>query len=164
MARNLVVCAIVLLTISAVFYFVHTASERRKAEQLSACCARLRAIATSLDVYVGNSKGGYPPAALSALVPDWIETLPMCPTCDKPYGYERYLDPKTDALTYVVYCPGRHQGLAPGFPRLDGSYGLELVEPKPERERSPFPLEIAPTFIPSGPYSDKGFRPKENPP
>lgn len=117
-------------------------------DSLALCQQNLKALSDSLEAYRCNSIGGYPPATVQALLPSWRTTVPKCPTTNTEYRFERYFDPAFDALSYVVTCPGHHRGLKPGFPRWDGTYGLEMTEPTQERKREAVPLDVAPTFTP----------------
>lgn len=55
--------------------FVHA----RAKGQLTSCCAGLKSIATALEVY-GSENGGHFPASLATLTPNFLKTLPTCPS------------------------------------------------------------------------------------
>ncbi len=96
----------------------------RSRSQLTACTSNLRNIGTALEMYNVDFKGRYP-AALSDLTPQYLKTIPECPTA----GSDSYSDGFTsNALPdrYIVFCEGSfHAGFTgTNYPMYTAAEGL----------------------------------------
>lgn len=94
----------------------------RRQGQLAACRSNLRNIGTALEMYGVDNEGKYP-ESLDALTPDYLRTLPLCPTDEaQSYHYERGAEGEDP---YVVNCVGhQHPTLKPGSPKYSSSEGI----------------------------------------
>lgn len=94
--------------------------------QLTSCVQNVKNIATSLEMYSTDWSGKYP-AALTQLTPNYLKTIPTCPsTATDTYtaGYTSSTLPDE----YLVLCQGNnHGGFGPAnFPQYSGLAGLEI--------------------------------------
>lgn len=95
-------------------------------DRLVRCNSNLKNIGTSLEMY-STDHGGHYPESLSRLTPNYLKTLPQCPSAGKfNYTYVRGQDP--DA--YTVYCRGCYhhdRGIdTPNYPQYSSSSGTVL--------------------------------------
>ncbi|MCA9781123.1 MAG: hypothetical protein KC800_30595, partial [Candidatus Eremiobacteraeota bacterium] len=81
--------------------------------KMDECKAHLRDIATALENYADANSGKYPPveSGLSALVPDYLEELPLCPVGGEKQTYTYYgTDHETNIAKlksyYYIECHG----------------------------------------------------------
>lgn len=107
---------------------------------LAACKSNLKNLATGLEMWSSDNSGDYPDS-LDKLTPNYLKTLPICPTRGaKPYTYEMVKVEYLDTPVYMLTCPGHQhadQGVAADYPRYSGSEGLiegqEEEVPDPNR-------------------------------
>lgn len=79
---------IAILALLAVLSVCNQQRLTRKASQdLGACKANLRNLATACEMYSTDNFGRYP-HSLDQLVPEYLPTLPHCPTGAPHYAYE----------------------------------------------------------------------------
>jgi hypothetical protein len=99
-----------------------------KAEGLViACKSNLKNIAIGLDIYMVNHNDTYP-ETLAPLVPEYLTTLPTCPT-DGTTTY--FYAPQAGSGTFELHCQGDHSkaGLKPGQPVYDNqASGIENAD------------------------------------
>lgn len=93
--------------------------------QAASCSSNLKSLGTALEMYSRDHKGHYP-AALSALTPNYLKSLPTCPTTGlDTYSLTYQVSSKPDA--YTVFCQGRHHiaaGMPANHPELTSAHGL----------------------------------------
>ncbi len=93
--------------------------------QLTACKSNLKNLATALEAYSVDYGARYP-TALTSLTPNYIKTIPACPTAGKQ-TYSGSFVSTIDPDTYLVRCEGVfHASLAipTDYPRYDSGRGL----------------------------------------
>jgi prepilin-type N-terminal cleavage/methylation domain-containing protein len=90
---------------------------------LTACRSNLKNIGTALEMYSTDNAGRYP-SAKANLTPDYLKTIPTCPSVgNDSYAYTSATSP--DA--YTVYCSGtNHSGasIAANFPQYNSAQGM----------------------------------------
>lgn len=86
------------------------------------CCANLKGIGLALEMYSTDNSGKYP-AKLSQLIPEYIESIPTCPSAGKDTYSESYRVSK-DGNNYSFFCRGHHHK-DEGAPENDPSYNSE---------------------------------------
>lgn len=134
-----------------------------KVDELTGCQSNLKNIGTALEMYSTDWAGHYPEDT-TKLVPDYLRTMPKCPTADKDTYSQMYQtgpdapgnEPKFQDY-YHVECHGHHhKQLLANHPYYNGLIGLEtgpvsnIVEPV-EETSDPVPTE--PRF-----YGDGDFK------
>jgi len=97
----------------------------RHSGQLTACKSNLKNIGTALEMYSTDYKGRYP-SSLSYLTPEYLRTIPTCPSAGKDTYTGSYLvREKPD--TYTFYCKGSHHRniySCSNYPQYDSIEGL----------------------------------------
>lgn len=95
--------------------------------QLSACDSNLHNIATALEMYSTDWSGRYPGSSnLSLLTPNYLKTIPTCPSA----GSDTYTAGFSDASSpdlYTIVCAGtNHAGasVAANYPQFTSVQGL----------------------------------------
>lgn len=97
----------------------------RSQGQTTACKSNLKNIGTALEMYSTDNSGHYP-TQLSKLTPDYLKTIPTCPSAGHDTysaSYESHLLPDG----YTVMCQGANHekaGLGPNFPQYTSERGL----------------------------------------
>lgn len=99
--------------------------------QLTACKSNLKNIGTALEMYATDFEGRYPPS-LSLLTPNYLKTLPECPSAaTTSYIMESGLkapgNEKKKKEFRHLECRGEHHkpvGLSAGYPRYNTVEGL----------------------------------------
>lgn len=91
---------------------------------LTACTTNLRNIGTAVEMYNVDNNGRYP-AGLGGLTPNYIKTVPTCPSA----GSDSYSGSYSSGIipdTYEVFCQGSfHSGFTDqDYPRFDAAQGL----------------------------------------
>lgn len=88
---------------------------------LAVCEKNLRSLAAELERY--RSAERHYPIALSALVPDYLTGLPLCPSVGVD-TYSGHYEAMENPDAFTIYCEGRHSGLKLGFPLYSSTRGL----------------------------------------
>ena len=124
-----------LLVIVALYFALDFRSNwlnAQRAAALTACQSHLKNIGGALERYAKDNSGHYP-ESLTSLTPDYLESLPLCPSQD--LGYKLQTGPNAPGNTskfedyYVVWCGGEAHGdshVFADYPRYDGVSGLRL--------------------------------------
>ncbi len=94
----------------------------RRRGELVGCENNLKNIGTALEMYGSDNAGKYP-ESLAAMAPNYLGTVPKCPTdAAKPYSYTRSAEGEA---SYLVSCTGhQHPMLKPGSPKYSSSEGI----------------------------------------
>lgn len=93
--------------------------------QYTACKSNLKNVAAALEMYSTDAGGRYP-TTLTGLTPDYLKTIPTCPSAGADtytVGYSEASNP--DA--YTVTCEGtNHQAVdaSAGYPQYNSEQGL----------------------------------------
>lgn len=96
--------------------------------QTTACKSNLKNCATALEMYACDSSGRYP-TEMQALTPNYLRTLPTCPTAGTyTYTYQRSEQPDN----FTLLCQGNHHGMGPDLPRYTAVEGLNAPSPSEE--------------------------------
>ncbi|NDD29431.1 MAG: hypothetical protein EB084_14315 [Proteobacteria bacterium] len=74
------------------------------AQQLDVCEKNLKLMATALDLYANASQGAYP-AALTAVAPLYLKSLPTCPSAQADTYTAGYT---TNDRGFALACKGSH--------------------------------------------------------
>lgn len=104
--------------------------------QLTACKSNLKNISTALEMYSTDFSGKYP-ASLDLVVPNYLKTLPICPSGGEktyrayfgstiPHNPQRYQD------YYYIECYGENHttvSVDGNYPAYDGIKGLLERDP-----------------------------------
>lgn len=96
--------------------------------RVSACETNLRNFATALEMYARDNIDRFPPTGqLTRLAPDYLKTIPKCPsTVDNTFYLNGYSSVMVPDDKYTITCSGSNHldaGIDANFPRytLDGS-------------------------------------------
>jgi hypothetical protein len=97
----------------------------RSTGSLTACKSNLKNIATGLEMYSTDYKGTYPPT-LSHLTPNYLKTIPHCPSAGyDTYSHTYYHD--TEPEIFSICCAGEHHtkvNVPPNCPAYDSINGI----------------------------------------
>ncbi|MHC9544325.1 MAG: protein kinase [Vulcanimicrobiota bacterium] len=120
---------------------------------LAACRSNLRNIGTALEMYAADNNGRYP-AVLSVLTPEYIKSIPTCPSrFQENYMYASMTEPDI----YTVWCGGKNhasQGMPANFPEYDSiTGGIDRPQLKNDYANTTQNAERTPTEL----YSDANF-------
>ncbi|MBI3927172.1 MAG: hypothetical protein HY319_16670 [Armatimonadetes bacterium] len=96
---------------------------------VTACKSNLKNLGTALEMYATHNGRRYP-AGLDRLVPNYLRTLPTCPSAGSDtYSHDFRSAARPDVYTF--YCAGDHHG--PTFPRDYPQYNnVEGLVARPE--------------------------------
>lgn len=72
---------------------------------LTACKSNMKNIATALEMYATDNKGHYP-SSIKALTPNYLKTIPSCPSAGTNWVYENSYTSATVPDAYTFYCSG----------------------------------------------------------
>lgn len=125
-----------IVSATALFLLVSHWSVRADSNSdLTTCKSNLKNIGTALEMYSTDYEGLYPPS-MSHLTPNYLKTIPTCPSTGKD-TYSSTLkvahyDPPTeiggvDEITdsYYFHCSGgKHPGISGDYPSYDFIQGL----------------------------------------
>lgn len=98
----------------------------RAMSQLTGCKSNLKNIATALEAYSVDHSGHYP-TGMAALTPNYIKTLPVCPTVGSDTYTDSYV-PTVEPDSFSFYCEGNvHENLAipSNYPQWHSGSGLK---------------------------------------
>lgn len=79
--------------------------QARKRSAYSVCGENLKSIAVSLQVYANDHFQTYP-SALSALAPNYLESVPTCPSWSVGDTYSPSYERSDAPATFTVLCKG----------------------------------------------------------
>ncbi|MEQ8191521.1 MAG: tetratricopeptide repeat protein, partial [Candidatus Eremiobacterota bacterium] len=131
-------------------------------EELIKCEGYITNLAKACEIYAGHNDGHYPPT-LDAVNP-YVKTIPVCPSCKKPYIYASQTDPDF----FIIQCGGenvhKETGLAGegNYPVYNSKEGLirkgayltslpstvSLITPSPEEIPEETPTQKEETTVP----------------
>ncbi len=98
----------------------------RSKSQLTACQAGMKSIATSLEVYATENAGHFP-VSLTVLTPNYLKTMPTCPSVHSDTYSATYVSgPNPDLFTMVCGALS-HTGAGinlPNYPQYTSGQGL----------------------------------------
>ena len=110
---------------------------KRERGPLVACESNLKNIGTALEMYSTDWSGEYPDS-FDKLTPNYLRTIPMCPTKDaKPYTYDLSKPEGQDYPVYLLKCVGHQhadQGVEVDHPQYSGMEGLLDGRTEPVKE------------------------------
>lgn len=118
------------------FEFVYSGGfdHDRNRGDAAACRTNLKNLSTALELY-STDFPGYP-VELERLAPEYVRSLPTCPSGGNAYTYERVGEDD-----YLIFCPGRNHGkvgYAEDHPRLEGKSGIIYTKPgEPYQQNAP---------------------------
>jgi prepilin-type N-terminal cleavage/methylation domain-containing protein len=94
----------------------------RSMAQFTSCESNLKNLATAAELYSTENQSRYP-TAIAKLVPQYIVSLPICPSCMQGYSYSFTTVP--DAYTLWCGTAQAHAmaGKPDGFPQYYSSHG-----------------------------------------
>lgn len=129
-SANLLWLGLLVAAISVLTYFGGRTHRYGEAEALQSCIANQQRFREALYEYRMQSGGwGFNPAKLEFLVPQFVASLPRCPSRpDADYHYQRYSYSSAGA-NFVIVCPGNHKGIPSGFPRIMDSQDEAIMSP-----------------------------------
>ncbi len=91
------------------------------------CQSKMKNIGTALEIYSKKNNREYPPT-LSMLTPDYLKTIPTCPSGKlKSGGYAVTYHVSRDGKAYSFYCGGVNHpdvGVGSNFPQYNSYTGL----------------------------------------
>jgi hypothetical protein len=117
---SLAMLALVALTLR----YLHYKDPQR---QLTECKSNLKNLGTAMEMYSTDWSGHYPNRLLK-LVPNYLDALPTCPTCEAmtyqmEYGPEASHNEAGFHDYYYLYCEGHNHsraGVPENIPAYDG--------------------------------------------
>lgn len=98
----------------------------RDPSPLTSCQQNMRNIGTALDMYASDNGGCYPPK-MEMLTPDYLQTIPACPSSRTNRGYIDSYRVSKDFNAYTFYCQGDNHsavGVDKNFPHYNSKEGL----------------------------------------
>ncbi|GEM_PF-926638 len=118
-----IILLIFVVGIFSVFVNSFSGRHNRSWGQLTACKSNLKNMGTALEMYSTDNQGKYP-HALSQITPNYLKTLPTCPSAGvSTYAYTFSVKPDS----YTIFCSGNYHsvnGLATDYPEYDAYQGL----------------------------------------
>lgn len=93
--------------------------------QLTACKSNLKNIGTASEMYSTDSSGRYP-GAIATLTPNYLKTIPTCPSAGTNTVYTNYTSASIPD-NYTVFCNGSNHIAAsssPNYPQFTAVQGL----------------------------------------
>jgi prepilin-type N-terminal cleavage/methylation domain-containing protein len=118
----IVIAIIAILAAILIPNFIHA----RSMAQLTGCKSNLKNIATALEAYSVDN-GGHYPSSLGLITPNYIKTLPQCPTAaSNTYvgSYAFTINPDS----YDFYCAGTYHSpmaVPADYPQWHSTSGLQ---------------------------------------
>lgn len=110
----------------AAMFLVPNYLRARVSGQFTACQSNCKNIGTALEIYADANGKNYP-RSLTMLTPDYLLTIPTCPSSRTNRGYiDSYLV-NDDFKAYTVYCQGRnHMEVAryENYPQYNSREGI----------------------------------------
>ncbi|MCD6310819.1 MAG: hypothetical protein J7M18_08880 [Candidatus Eremiobacteraeota bacterium] len=103
----------------------HLIGQTQAMKDLERCKSNMQKIGIAIDKYAEDHDGQYP-ESLSDIVPDYIDSLPECPSSKltESYGYVLSEAQKE----YTIYCKGenahKRAGIQTGWPQYNSWKGL----------------------------------------
>lgn len=95
--------------------------------QLTSCKSNLKNIGTALEMYSTDWTGKYP-GALAKLTPNYLKTIPKCPTVSSATYSANFVDPGGvyQDYYYIACMGGVHKSVdvTGNYPAYDGITGL----------------------------------------
>lgn len=129
--RSLPLTALFVVLLFWLVVMVSAIRSRPRGSQLTACKSNLKNIGTALEMYSTDWSGRYPTSE-SLLTPNYLKTLPTCPSGDDTaYSFE--FGPGATYNTqsfqdyYFVYCTGdnhKNVSVPANYPQYSGIVGL----------------------------------------
>jgi len=114
---------VVVITLFTVYYLIpNFMRPPNHGGRHTACKSNLKNIGTAMEMYSSDHQGRYPPA-LGYVTPNYLKTIPTCPSAGKvTYGYVRATDPDC----YTTWCSGSYHTrfTNPNYPQYDAIQGL----------------------------------------
>lgn len=107
--------------------FENNGGEREPEVQLSSCEKNLKNLGKALQAFSLDNEGKYPDT-IEELKENYIESIPLCPACGKPYIYEKV----DNELHFILKCGEENAHIETGevssghYPVYTVSYGLLL--------------------------------------
>lgn len=127
--------------------------------QFTACKSNLKNVGTALEMYSTDWSGRYP-TDLQRLVPQYLKTLPLCPTAGRDTYSEGYRS-TANPDSYFLCCLGPNhvdQGFPPDCPTYNSVQGL-IEKGDVGDTRPAMPVDQAlPPEAPPAPLSLRGVR------
>ncbi len=113
--------------------------------QTTACSSNLKNIGTALEMWGVDNSGKYP-ADLKPLTPNYLKTMPKCPSAGSDTYSASYQNTGTG---YSIACSGNHHG-AENLPAYNSTEGL-ISAPGSEQDA---PEEPQPSVVIAAPVKD----------
>ena len=115
--------AAVVLAWGCVFLLART---RNPGRSLSACSSNLKNLGAALEMYSADSEGHYP-ATMALLTPNYLKTIPTCPSAGTDTYSASYRVYQGGKVNYTVFCQGHNHessGTPPDYPRFHAITGI----------------------------------------
>jgi hypothetical protein len=93
--------------------------QARQSGQTTACKSNLKNIATACEMYSTDNAGRYP-TDIKQLAPEYLKTVPTCPSSSSAYSFESTKIPDL----YTITCQGDPHQLGKGLPSYNAIQGL----------------------------------------
>lgn len=122
--------------------FSQNFQQARSQGQLTACKSNLKNIATASEMWAADHQGRYP-KKLEELTPEYLRSIPTCPTAGKDTYSEKY-ESALEPDNFTVLCRGNHHG-DPDYPRYLATEGLiagKTSESKDTSESALMPTNV----------------------
>ena len=119
------IISLLLLLLSAVM-IAPNVSRANSLGDLIGCKSNLKNLGTACELWSRNNKGRYHDS-LSQLTPNYLETIPVCPSAGKDTYSSSYSSTEYRGDVYVVYCEGsnhRAAGIKDNYPLFSSVQGL----------------------------------------
>lgn len=125
--QSLVIFSILFFGLST--YYKIQASRRQG--NMTACKSNLKNIGTAMEMYSTDWSGSYP-SNLSILTPNYLKSLPICPTTESPPYYLTCgpgapFNPENYDQYYLLECTGTNHlpvSIPANYPKYTGITGL----------------------------------------
>ena len=100
---------IIFLTAVAAFFMkaIPNYLRARTGGQFNTCQSSCREIGVALQMYFVDNGNKFPPS-LTMLTPEYLQTIPTCPSSGTNKGYIGSYQVSPDFTAYTFYCAGAH--------------------------------------------------------
>jgi len=116
-----------MIFLSIVFFGVRQRHSKRQRSGYISCQSNLKNIGTALEMYSTDNQGRYP-SSLDKLTPNYLRSIPICPSARSSKVYFRSYSSSSSPDNYTFYCAGlnhKASNVPKDFPQYTCIKGLK---------------------------------------